>query len=337
MKIFEKSLTNKIVFYFFSIIFICVLLISYISYLGAKTSIVQSISNQLVDNLYIKKTDLTHWLNQQIQKIDFISSQKELANQIEKLAMRNINAHESQSFDEVKDYFSVVFSKFSDFKEYELLSPTGGIVILSNKKEYIGEFRANDSYYINAKKKLYVHGVYPSPITSEPTIVIAVPIVKNNRALAILAIRLNLNRVNEIKKINANTYTDVQNYLIDEFNMFMASDKYDLREYPRGVHSFAIDKAIKGANGAGVYNDFQNEKVIGAYTWVSDLKVAIISEIKFSSAIAPAEELARIIILTGFLLSVFAAVFIVYASKKISRPILAIEKTALLVSSGDLT
>lgn len=335
MKFLEQSLRNKIVFYFLSIILICVLFISYISYLSAKDSIIQSIKNQLVNVLHIKKNDLTHWLNQQAQKVDFICEQKELIERTEKMLEHGTHFNESKAYDEIKNYFAEVFSKFNDFKEYELLYPIGGTVLLSNVEKYIGEFRANDSYFINSKNKLHIQGVYPSVITSDPTIVISAPIRNDRKVIAVLAIKLNLTRVNEIKTITAYSDKNMHIYLIDNYNMFITSDKYDIQKFPRGVHSYAIDKAIKGGTGSGVYDDFMNEQVIGAYTWVPDLNVAIILEVRYSSAIKPAGNLARAIVIAGLILSVIAAVIIVFASKKISGPILAIEKTALRVSLGD--
>ena len=103
------------------------------------------------------------------------------------------------------------------------------------------------------------------------------------------------------------------------------------------VQSLGIDLALAGNQGSGLYLNYDQLPVLGAYRWIASLNLALLTEMPQSKALAPANRLANTILIIGFLSAGILALAVQRLARQIVHPILAIEKTATQVASGDLS
>ncbi|NEP82900.1 MAG: HAMP domain-containing protein, partial [Okeania sp. SIO3B3] len=120
-------------------------------------------------------------------------------------------------------------------------------------------------------------------------------------------------------------------------NVFVSATKFGSEEFPDGISSKAIDTVINGNNGKGLYRNYKDVPVIGAYRWLQYHNLGLLAEIHQTEAFAPAGHLATSILQVGLILALVMAVAMLLLGCQIVRPILAIAQTAKLVSAGDLT
>jgi HAMP domain-containing protein len=160
---------------------------------------------------------------------------------------------------------------------------------------------------------------------------------QTGQVFGVLAVNLNLDRMDEIIQDRTGLGETGQTYLVDQFNVFVSSQRFGSDDYPRGVHTEGINEAVAGRDGAGMYNNFAGVPVIGDYRWLEDQHLALITEIYQQEAFAPARRLATTITLVGLTSAGVLAGGVFLLARQIAKPILAITNAASRVAGGDLT
>lgn len=195
-----------------------------------------------------------------------------------------------------------------------------------------------------------VQQAYGLPITGEPDSLTLETLVQENnnpnnplpqnQRIAVIALDLNLNSIDEIIRERAGLGESGETYLVgslETHSAFISSDRIDEDQFKRqAISSQGINAALRGETGEGSYRNYQQVPVIGIYTWLQDQNLALIAEMEQKEAFAPADRLAKDILLLG-LTSISLLLIAVYLlTRKITQPILAITEAAIQVSDGNL-
>ena len=120
-----------------------------------------------------------------------------------------------------------------------------------------------------------------------------------------------------------------QSYLVDTSGDLVQAGS---RAGASAEHSVAIDQGLKKIAGHGLYQNAGGIPVVGAYTWIDDMGVALVSEIPQSIAFAPATQLAWTIGLIGII--VVAAVSVSGPMERLGRAPGRLERADLLDRQG---
>jgi len=156
--------------------------------------------------------------------------------------------------------------------------------------------RNNSRYFIEGKDRTYVEGSYFSPALEQPTMIVSTPIKdEDGNTFAVLAGRLNLEELSEIISSQVVESGVHDTYLVNSFNFFVSEPKFG-KNYilKKAVHTEGIDAGLSGKDGIGFYNNYLGVPVVGAYKWLPEFKMCIISEVDQSEAFAPVMRLAWI-------------------------------------------
>ncbi|MGB3292646.1 MAG: ATP-binding protein [Phormidesmis sp.] len=143
---------------------------------------------------------------------------------------------------------------------------------------------------------------YVSPEDGRPAVTYASKVhdPAGDRQGMILA-NLNLKRINDIISERTGLDETGKTYLVGSLankTAFIARPETSI-SLPNGPHSEGIDAAFTGENGAGLYDDYLGEPVIGVYRWLAGVDVALLAEMSKDEALAPARRLAAAIMLVG--------------------------------------
>ncbi|MEB3885144.1 ATP-binding protein [Lyngbya sp. CCY1209] len=157
--------------------------------------------------------------------------------------------------------------------------------------------------------------------------------------IAVVAVDLNLDGIDEIIRERSGLGNSGQTYLVgslETHSAFISGEKMGEEQFARGVTSDAIAAALRGLDGEGRYRNYEGTPVIGIYTWLEDQNLALIAEMDQREAFAPADRLAKDILLLGLSSVTLLLIAVYLLTRKITRPILAITEAALQVSEGNL-
>ncbi len=319
-------------------------LVGYIAYIRARTALTTSAFDRLTAVTRLKEDDLQRWVEDQKQETLYIASVLESYTQARTfLQLEQATASPSDpvyqaAYTDLAAFLSDVRAHKPGFQEAFLLTSVGGKIVVSTQPENEGGYRVLDTYFIEGKQGTYVQKVYPSPITGLPTITIATPLQDEaGRLLGVLAVHLSLDTMDSIVLARAGMGESGETYMVDAYNVFVSGDRFGRDAFPRGVHTHGIDAALQKGTGAGLYANYEEEPVIGAYRWIDELGVALLSEMSQTEAFAAASRLATTISLVGIGSAVLLGVGVYLLALQIARPILAITETAVKVAAGDLS
>ncbi len=340
MGFWKKSLTARLVVNFFLLSLVTVSLVGYIAFRLSRDALTQAVFNQLETTATLKENELNRWVADQRQDVLLIAALPEVRTQAALLLNHAESEPEYQSaYTLLSEHLANVSARKLDLQEIFILSDKGGQILISTNKAHEGEHHDNLDYFTHGRLGLFLKNVYSSPITHKPAMTIATPLLnKVGRQLrGVLAVHLNLDRMDKIILQHKGLRAGSETYLMDRSSVFISADRFGKEDFSRGVHTEGIDAALQGKDGSGLYMNYKRVPVIGVYRWLDRWDMALLAEMHQSEAFAPARRLALTIVLVGLISAGILAVGVYILARRIARPILAITDTARQLADGDLT
>ena len=339
MSFWKKSLMARLVSYFLLLSLVTVGLVGYVAYRQATDALKLSVFDRLSAVASMKEGELNRWVADEVRDVAFIARLPQVRAQARVLMSHNPSDPAYRSaYAALAAYLSAAAASKPDFQELLILSDAGGQIVVSTDRSDEGQYRISDRYFTQGRWGTFVQNVYPSPVTFKPTMTIATPLLDQaGRPLGVLAVHLNLRRMDQIVQERTGLGASNETYLVDRFNVFVSGEGYGRQDFPRGVHTQGIDAAVQGRDGAGLYLNYAGVPVIGVYRWIKERDLALLVEMHQDEAFAPARQLALTIFLIGLVSAGLLAVGVYLLARQIARPILAITRTAIQVAAGDLS
>ena len=130
-----------------------------------------------------------------------------------------------------------------------------------------------------------------------------------------------------------------ETYLVDSDYHLLTPSRFDGYTPGRSViHSTAIDKAVLGeTDGAGLYDNYSGVPVVGAYRWMPQLDVALVTEQDQAVALSAITTLQHTILGIAGVAIALAVVASLWVTRGIANPLSQLTVTAARISEGDLT
>ncbi|MEM9804277.1 MAG: ATP-binding protein [Cyanobacteria bacterium P01_D01_bin.56] len=354
MKIRSKSLLLRLITPLSLLSAATVLTISVSTYFSARETLKQSLYDRLSVAVTLKEEELTQWFETQRNDILLLARLPEIQSQTEVLLANSTPAEaESEEFaipadaalkdiakQQLNAYLRDILGLKPDLAEVSIVTDDGTVLFSTNKTlENSQQSLSNDkvTYFADASVKIQPT-LYTSEMTGFTAITFATPILDTgNNRIGVLLATLDLQDVDSLIQDRTGLGKTGTTYLVgqvEEQNRFLASEQAE--EITGDINSFAIDTAIAGENGSGLYQNYAGEPVIGVYRWLDDQSLALLAEINQNEAFAPAQTLARNTFFIGFVATGLMLSGIYILSRRITQPIGQITEAAIQLQSGHL-
>jgi signal transduction histidine kinase len=174
----------------------------------------------------------------------------------------------------------------------------------------------------------------------EPTIVYMVPMAAEKSTLVAVA---DLGVIQEVVR-SARIRGSGETYLLTQAGRLISESRFQrTASQARTIHTAGQQAASQGRTGVAVYRDYRGVEVVGAYGTVElpwggprSPKWIILSEVDVGEAMAPVRRLVGVVgaFVSGLVLLLSALIF--YASRRISRPLRALDEAAQELAMGHL-
>ncbi len=346
MKFLNKSLLVKLVGSFFLVSSVTVLVVTITTNVRGREALKQSVFDRLGVANALKEYQVKQWFQNRRSDVVMISELAEVRTQVELLLKKKPEDPEYiQAYKNLNASLLNIVNAKKQIDQISVLS-SAGIIIFSTDKTKIGKYQplgnTTTLFNVSDQQDLIKPNFYTSTHSGNPMITYATSIVdRQKNHLAYIAVDLNLEDIDVLIRERTGLGTSGETYLVGNLeskSAFISAGENTSKElFSNGIKSKAIDLALKGSDSNILSTNYKNVPVIGIYNWIGELNLALISEMSQEEAFAPADRLAKEILLLG-LSSVFLLLVAVYLlSRRITQPILAIADTAMLVSKGDLT
>ncbi|MDD4953018.1 MAG: diguanylate cyclase, partial [Desulfovibrionaceae bacterium] len=285
----------------------------------------------------LKKAQFERWLDEQELDLVFLAGSPEIRGLSARLNLPESDPGRWEAVGGLCEYLIDAVRHHPNFNELFLIEPLDGRVAVSSAPARAGRFVPGHSYFKKGLEGTFVQPVHPSPETLEPVLTMSTPVLGPGGDLAgVLAAQLDLKRMDTGNGKSSGLGESGEMYFVDAYHVFVSGERFGRESFKRGVHTEAIDKAVAGADGSGLYDNYDRIPVIGVWRWLAKPKLALIVEMGQKQAFAPAVRLAGTIIGVGLALSTLLALAMFWLTKRTARPILAVAAAAEKVAGGDL-
>ena len=335
----RQSLVARIVGYFLLLSLVAALLVPTVTFFLARQTLQESVFARLEVAATLKQAELTRWVEDNKADVSFLAWSPEFKANVQVLLSSPADSPEFiTAYEALSTYLSTFLLSKPSIDEILILSEEGK-VLLATVPAHEGSYRSTDTYFIQGLFNTYVQNIYTSLLTGKPTMTIAAPLLTpvGGQTIGVLAVHLDIERLDRIILERTGLGETGETYLIDRYNAFVSEARFAAGQFPRGVHTPGIDLALTGENNQGAYTNYLDTPVLGLYRWIPDRELVLVAEISQSEAFAPATRLAAIILALGLGSVLFLTGGAVFVARQIARPILAINTAARGVASGDLT
>lgn len=350
MKLFLKSIKFKILIPFSLLSFATLGAMSIVSYLTARHQLQIGVFEKLQVVANLKKYQIQDWIDSQAEDVFIVANNlSKVRTYSERLLLdknSGFSPKNSQSnCDALAKEFRGISQAKQSLKYLSLLTVTGEI-ICSNNQSLIGLYQPliGSGTFINPKQQDHINStIYWSPLTNQLTMTFYTPFFDaQNFQIGFISAELELKKLDSLIQESANLGRESNVILVAQnsnlleaknevFTNSLSSIKSTIQ-----IKSPAIDKALMRENGQGLYLNHQGIPVLGAYNFLENDHLILITEISQDQAFFPAIRLARAILLIGLFFLGIALVFVYFLSEKIARPIREITQVAIALCQGNL-
>lgn len=224
------------------------------------------------------------------------------------------------------------------FKELFILNVPLGEVVVSTEGKQQGKIYRNRLFFMAGQRETYVENPFYSISIRQPTMLIATPL-RDNQGIskAILIGRLNLEVLSDIMEHRTALKKTEDTYLVNEQNFFITEPrfgkKYALR---KTVHSEGVNNALEGKNGIDWYNNYRDIPVIGAYIYLHDYKMGLITELDQSEFLEPIIRLQQEVFVIGLFASVIVLAIGWFMGEMVYKPVRQLSSAVEKIRSDNL-
>jgi GAF domain-containing protein/HAMP domain-containing protein len=240
------------------------------------------------------------------------------------------------------DNFSRIVKTLPLYDELMLLDGKGN-VILSTTMDQVGKNLADREFF----KQMMVGGAVTNATFDQEKVYITQPlVVTKGTPLGVLVGRADLNPLYAILGDKTGLGSTGVAYLVGTDRRLLSPLEVPLKG-PDGsstqpeisktqLQSQGIDNALTQQVGVSLYPNFNHVPVIGAYQWIPELRVAVLSEQSQSEAykfLTTTQTLTFLALIISSALAVLAALSI---SNNFSKPLIDLAETAKQIAAGNL-
>ncbi len=290
-----------------------VVMVGVVAYVRGRNALQQAAFSQLTMTATLKEKEINRWLVSCEEDFLLIAEFPTVRRDVQTLLASSPDAVDyRRAYQRLSAYFAEISEKKPKFTEISIQNRANQI-ILSTNPALEGRYEISTNL---TELETIVPGenfapiFYVSPEDGNPAITYAHKVydATGDRQGMILA-NLNLQRIDEIIFERTGLDETGETYLVGLLaNKTAFISRRDSRRktrqetetsLPDAPHSQGIDAAFRGEDGAGLYDNYLGEPVIGVYRWLADQDIALLAEMTQTEAFAPARRLAAAIMLVS--------------------------------------
>lgn len=287
----------------------------------------------------LKQQEIASWQGNIYLNLDIVLSSPSIASDLHSLtstSAANEQARE-ESYRRTQQLFFWAAQRVGLFEELFFMD-TEGNVLVSTTMSHEGQRLGLEPFFIQGLTNRNIEQPSYSLSLGKMTIVASAPVRNGEEVVGVLAGRANLQGLNQIMIERPGLGATGETYLVGSnyrLLTFLRRDGYDIPDtYIRTAGSEAVIGTRRG--GDATYESYSGDKVIGVYTWVPGLHVALLAEQEESEALASTRRVLWImggVALAAAALAILAGVGL---TRRIVRPLAQLGETAGRIADGEL-
>lgn len=316
-------------------------LAGYLAYGISRRAIEQNTHSRLVANTIFKKDEFNRWLDSTAAQLGQFARRPLVRGYTETLTNPNATTAEQQAARDMllDEHFKPTVAEEVGFLELFLLDGRSGQILASTHPNHEGMYRRHEAYFIEGQKDTFIDRVHYSVNLGQAVMHASTPVRDESGApVAVLAGRLDLSIMTEIMNQASGLNPSEESYLVNSFNFFVTNPKLSDGDVAlkKAVYTAGVQSCLAGNTGVDLYTDYRGVPVLGAYRWLPEREMCLLTEIDQAEAFIPVRRLGSVMAGVGGLIAGVVALLALLFARTITHPIQELVKGTEAVGRGNL-
>ena len=332
------TIRNRLLLYFVCLVVLTAVAIAGVTVVIASRDAHQRVVGQLKSVATLKQQQVDSWIGGLRLNLDIVLSEEGIEKDLRSLtrAPRG-SVRRDAAYRRVLHRFSWVATRVGLFEELFFMGPEGEVLVSTDTGHERQQLGMND-YFTEGMRGEYIQEPSWSLSLNKMTVVASRPVGAGDEDLGVLAGRANLDSLNAVMLGRAGLGQTGETYLVGSNHRLLTELRSAGYSIPNAyVHTRGADAAVDGNwGGSATYPGYAGQTVIGVYTWIPQLKVALMAEQGEGEAL----QATRLALWTTGAVALLAALLAIIIGTAlihgIVRPLSELGETAGRIADGEL-
>lgn len=335
------KLSNKLTLLIISLSLVPLIVLGNLAYENGRRTIERQTNEQLTSISALKVSEFNRWINDNKRSLIALA-QRPLVREFTAVQSRSGITSQDPDFRSAQtamlsDHLVPAVELEGGFLDFVIIGLDGQILTSTDRK-LEGKIRSASNYYIEGMKETYVDTVTFNLSEAQYNLHISTPILDDSGStIAVLAGHADLADMAAIITQKSGGTISENTYLVNAFNFFLTDpaggEGYALTS---SVYSQGVENCLAGNSGTAIYENYQGTLVLGAYRWLPDYGMCLLTEVDHIEAFSSIENYRGTMFSMIFVIAVIAIFLSLVFSRTISEPIRDLVEGSLEFGNGNL-
>lgn len=309
-------------------------IVGYIAYDNSRRTIESETVNRIISANAIQRNAVDRWVRAKEQVLESAARNPHFIDMFASLTTLN---GRSENRTATEPFLTPVIQG-GGFSEFFMLRAGDGLTLLSTDAAQEGTYRLNEPYFTQGKTRTSVNNTYDPTLLNRQTMVISTPLRdKQDNVLAVLAARVNLVTLSAVLEPSGAMKQSEDSYLVNKFNIFATDPKFGAGyALNKSIYTKGVQAALSEQDGVAFYSGYRDVPVIGAFTWLPELQMGLVTEVEQAEVFAPIYSLQKVLLLIGIGIALLAAQVGWLMSRSITKPVQRLIEDTREIGRGNL-
>lgn len=319
------KITTKLTLFFLLLSIVPLVIVGYLAYDTGRQTIEQDTLNRLISTNIYKTDEIERWIENNGQHLRALAQRPHLRMQITPLVSSDpadpayrtayqsiLDSHLSPTIAEDENFLGMVIIRASD-----------GLVLVSTDNHLEGMYRESEPFFVAGRQGTFVENVSYSLSEEDVVMHISTPLRdEQGRVVAVLVGHVNLDELSKIMSRRSDLSASEESYLVNTFNFFVTEPRFG-QDYVlnKAINTAGVTDCLTRHDGVGFYNDYRGVPVIGAYQWLPERELCILTEVDQTEAFASVIALRNTLLGIGTGITLIVAMLALFFARTITGPV----------------
>jgi signal transduction histidine kinase len=330
-------LSTKLLLLFLLLAIIPLAVVGYLAYDNGRRTIERMTLSHLDSTSRLREAALERWIASNETVLESLASRRHVAELVAILASNDHADPEYRAAHDaiLQDHLAPALEE-GHFLELAIIRAQDGLILISNDESLEGKYRESEPFFVEGKAGTYVGKVNYELSEGGAVMYVSTPIRdEQGDVIAVLAGHADLAELTEIMRAATGASEDA--YLVNTSRFFVTEPRFgEGFALKKAIHTEGAEACLERGEGVGLYDDYRGVPVLGAYRWLPERELCILTELDQAGAFAPIVALRNATIAAGAVMVFCAASLGVIFTRTITGPVLQLVKATEEIGAGNL-
>ncbi len=334
------KLAPKLTLLFLVIAVLPLAVVGMATYENSRETIMRQTTNHLLAVNTLKKAEFNRWLEDNRKDLERLAARPYFKDAFAAvMAGHDVTnpTHTGQHRQIVADHL-LSYVASAGFLEVFILRPVDGMILVSTDPAQEGKFRESEVYFVEGARATFVQNATYSQSLEQAVMIMATPMRdRQGNLVAVLAGRIDLGELTRIMEQGRGLSETEDTYLVNRFNFFVTEPRFGKNfALKQAVQTEGVNAALRGADGVLLYRDYRGVPVIGAFKWMPERELALITELDQSEAFEPIVRMGWVVFGIALAAAGATALAAFFFARTLTRPLRKLVAGSEEIGRGNL-